>query len=479
MTIVDSIITFFDPQAGLKRAQARAALDAVRKYDAATKGRRGASWRSAEGSSANQDMLPYLKIMRDRSRDLVRNNSNATNAVRQIANRVVGTGIRPAIVGLKSGDEAKVKQLWKDWAENTDCDFDERSTFYGLQKLVVRTVAESGSCLIVRRRVRGKVPIQLQVLEPDYLDRSKDTYRTSGEEYVLGGIKFSKEGKRQGYWLYTSLPSETGVVSSEFFKKEDVIHVFDVLRPGQIDGAPMGVSSFMKMRDLDDYEDAQLVKQKVAACLTVIVSDTSESFAGGTASEVLPDRLEPGGILNGGPGKDYTVVNPPSTEGYTDYTRSIKHDIAAAYGVTYASMTGDLTQVNFSSGKMGENNQQMMIEDLQINVMVPQFCNKVWQWFISAVELRNDVPKGVTCTWTTPRKQMIDPVKETKAISEALRNGIGSWSEVVREMGYDPDELRAELLKDKAMWDSLGLNPLCDPRFDAARPVPTADTPQA
>ena len=64
----------------------------------------------------------------------------------------------------------------------TACDADGRLDFAGIQKQALRTVVESGEVL-VRRRIRRPedglpIPLQLQVLEPDHLDATRDGITT-------------------------------------------------------------------------------------------------------------------------------------------------------------------------------------------------------------------------------------------------------------------------------------------------------------
>ena len=47
--------------------------------------------------------------------------------------------------------------------------------------------------------------------------------------------------------------------------------------------------------------------------------------------------------------------------------------------------------------------------------------------------------------WTPPRRELIDPAKEIKALIEAVRAGFMSLSEVQRSLGYIPAEVMAEL----------------------------------
>ena len=73
LNIVDKVVAFFDPAAGIRRSRARAALNPKASYDGAKDGRRTAGW-TTTGASANAETSGGLVALRDRARDLVRNN---------------------------------------------------------------------------------------------------------------------------------------------------------------------------------------------------------------------------------------------------------------------------------------------------------------------------------------------------------------------------------------------------------------------
>jgi lambda family phage portal protein len=222
----------------------------------------------------------------------------------------------------------------------------------------------------------------------------------------------------------------------------------------------------LRLKDFDDYEDAELVRQKIAACFAVFVEDADPSSApgGGGSSETL-ERVEPGIIEHLPPGKRMTFASPPVTQNYDNYSRKILQAIAAGYGITYEAMTGDLSNVNFSSGRMGWLEMHRQIEDWQHNMIIPMLCDRVWGWFSEASAIATGLSAGdMTVTWTPPRRMMIDPVKETQAIKEQVRNGLMSWPEAVREQGYEPDQVLTEIAEWNSKFDEAEIVLDCDPR---------------
>jgi capsid protein len=144
--------------------------------------------------------------------------------------------------------------------------------------------------------------------------------------------------------------------------------------------------------------------------------------------------------------------------------------IASSYGVTYEVLTGDLSNVNFSSGRMGWIEMQRQISDWQENVLIPA-CDKMWKWFCDGANLKGEISENyIPVSWTPPRREMIDPVKEIKGMSEEVRNGFTSWSDAVTSRGWDANELINELAREAKLFDDFKLMLACD------RPVPITES---
>lgn len=465
MNLIDRIVWAVSPSTALRRMQARMAsdmLESSRRYNAATKGRRGANW-NAKSTSAQTEISLDLITLRNRSRDMVRNNPFAAKAVQVIQNNVIGTGIRPSI------SNARAKNAWKAWAETTDCDWNGQMNFYGLQKQIMRTVAESGECIVVKRRLantRSGVPIRLQVLEGDYIEHSR-TYDVDGGGYIQNGIEYSGQGERVAYWLYERHPGDQRGPSfvGRRVPASDVLHVYDVQRPGQVRGVPFGVSALLRLQDFDEYEDAQLVRQKIAACFSVFITDSSEALGGiDSAAREEAGRVEPGIIEYLPPGKQVSFASPPGAEGYTDYSRKILQGVSAAYGITYEALTNDLSAVNFSSARMGWLEMQRNIEDWQQRMIIPMLCQPVFDWFVAAATIAGRGGAAINASWTTPRREMVDPTREVPAVITAIRGGLITQSEALRQAGYEPDDVYSEIAADNKAFDRLGLILDSDPR---------------
>lgn len=475
MDLINRLFREIAPKHAVKRIQNQAAFDilekGVRKYEGAGKGRRFSD-NNPQLLSPNTDANDALPMLRKRSREANKNNPYAKNGTRRIANNVIGTGILANPIGKTKSVTKIAKKLWEDWANSTLCDFNGLQNLYGLQLIITKTVIKSGECYV--RKVWKEresnfvgIPLELQILDPDFIDHNKNIKADTSGVYSVSGIQFNKLGKRIGYWVFSRHPNEEKS-ESIVVPASEIAHIFEVDDPGQIHGIPHNSSIILRMQDFDEFEDAQLMKQKIAACFTAFITkpDTSDGIDTSDTSGI--ERLSPGVIERLSSGEEIIFSSPPSTDGFKDFSRQSLQGQAVGMGLSYESFSGDLSNVNFSSGRMGWLEFQRGVEILQWNMVIPMFLDKTWLWFVEAANLSGLLGTlEVTATWTPPRREMIDPLKEIQAKIKALRAGLGSWQDAVRELGYNPDEIMVQMIEDKNRFDAAGVMPESDPRYDA------------
>lgn len=477
MNILDKIVGYINPSAGFNRVKARANMEAyenqVRRYEGAAEGRRHSNWLMKTNPSVNQLIAKDHKNLVTRSRELSINNPYARKAPVVIANNVVGTGIIPSpyivdkiekgkIVEGKNKEQtlAAVQAAWKAWGEGLTCDHYGVNTFYGLQYLAVRTIVVSGEVLAIRKRVTqdvSKYGLQIQLLEGDYIDRGKKSEKDTDGGYTDNGIKYDKNYKISGYWLFPRHPSEANT-ESVLVPIEDVVHVFDVERISQNTGVPFGSSTILKQRDLDDYEDAELLGKKTSACMPIFITNSEPE---GNKDEERVEDIEPGTIKYLNAGEQMQFAAPPQSNGYNEFTRTQHRAIASGYLMTYEMLTGDLSYVNFSSGRMGAMEFNKTNEYWQYLMFIPRFCDKIFAWFAEGVKIAESLDREIEikANWTAPRREMIDPLKEITAQRMAVRAGFTTWQNICKENGYKPEDILNEYAEAQEQFKALKLQP--------------------
>jgi lambda family phage portal protein len=464
---LDRGIGWFFPGWGLNRLRARAALQVLEKrrnYEGGRITRRTSGW-SAGGTSANAEIAPAIGTLRNRSRDQVRNNPYARRAIAKLVSASIGTGIT-------AKTPAAVAPVWKRWCQQAD--FEGQLDFYGLQTLIGRTAFESGECLVRRIREGGKyageVPLKIQVLEPDYIDSTRVGPAQNGN-YIIAGVEIDPQGRRVAYWLWDRHPGEYVTfpmsLQSRRYDAADILHFYEKDRPGQLRGVPRLAVALMKLRDLDEYEEAELVRKKIEACFAAFVT-TSEGTRTLAQSETTIDdkgvstraeTVSPGMIEYLKPGEEVNFGSPAAASGYAAYTATQLHAIAAGAGVTYEQLTGDFSQVNYSSARAGMLEFRELVELYRWIYFVPMVCQPIFDWFVDAAwtagKVRTDSYDGVV--WTPPKWEWVDPLKDVQGEKLETISGFKTLSSILRGRGLDPDEVFKEYADERAKLKALGL----------------------
>ena len=461
------------PIAGPQRA--RAPSRARAEYDGASYSRRTESWRR-NGRDSNAELHPAaIQALRGIAREMCRNNPYAANAKWKLAQYLVGSGIRFHV--YKNGVKDKgLTDLARVHFESTACDADGRSNLYGLQLIAAQTMIESGEVL-VRRRWRRKrdnlpAPFQMQVIEPDWMHMLTSLPLDNGGVRIQG-IDFNAIGQRTGYWLWSKHPGSVVPVTLDvkLVAAEDIAHVYRTHRPGAVHGESWFAPVVVRIKDFGEFEDAQLVRQKIAACFAAFrMGDpdgdpVATEDSNGEALDIQPSSfaIEPGIIEELPAGTTVEFANPPTVGDYEPYSRVSRQAIAAGLGIPYEVMTGDLSNVSFISGRIGRLDFKQLIESVQNSVLIPQLCEPSARWLLDAWNMQGLDTTGVTIRWTPPSFPMMSPETEIPATRDAIRSGQQTISGAARQRGQDPDEFLQELAHDFALLKELGLVLECDP----------------
>lgn len=437
-TFFERVLGFFSPASAIRRMSSRLALGRMKRgYDGASIGRRTSGWGRA-GTDANAETRGATGPLRNVARDLVRNNSWAKRSVQVIGNNTIGRGIRPRTTSVEANE------LWNSWAGTTACDFDGVNTFYGLQRMITDSIVMAGESLVVRRFTGEGFPLQLQVLEPDFIDTTKDTLSfgsVAGQNRIIQGIEFDDTNRIVAYWIYDQHPGDQFIPSSTRVLSENILHIYKKDRPGQVRGVSWFAPVIVKIHDFDDYEDALLMRQKIAACFAVFITnvDGGDDPLGTDDSTEDIEALEPGMVKKLGVGEDISFASPPAIPDNQTFSQTTLRAIAAGFGITYEDMSGDYSQSNFSSSRMGRIAHWANVREWQHHMLIPQLCDPVWVWFQNTAIIAGLLTESVSPTWTTQPMPMIDPEKEGLALRRNIRSGLVTHNQMILESGRDPN----------------------------------------
>jgi lambda family phage portal protein len=470
LTLLDRAIGYLSPGAGLRRYFDRLRLS--RAYLAAAP---GDTWRPKRpGASANADHQADANRLRAKSRFLIQNVDYIAAGMNSRVANGVGTGITVKWGGRHGPELAKRYATW-----SKVCDADGALNLHGIQSTAWRTMDGDGEVLIRIRRRRPEdnlpAPLQLQVLEVDWLD----TLRQTGNDgnTVVNGKEFDYLGRCVAYWLWNQHPGDTGLLKARGLQStrvlaKDIIHLYLPGRPGQSRGFPRLSPAINRIRDLQLLEDAEFARKNTESRLSVIASGDVSTMGNPAPGESTTDpnatgdlgQLAVGGITRVPGGLNLTVVEPTAAPGFTDYCKYNIHLACAGGGFTYESATGDMREVNFSSARVRQLDVRREIEQLQWLTFIPTLCERIADEFAQSCKLAGHItgPLDYTVEHSTPKWEYVNPGDDVKADLAEIAGGMSSISEKLRRRGYDPELVYTELasdinrLKGLGIWEDLG-----------------------
>ena len=489
--IVDGAVGIFSPAWALQRQAHRRALS----YVAGENAPRGKDWRASR-KGPNAELRNALANLRTRSREMIRDNAMANRMLSIRVAHEIGYGITPRST---TGDEAldkRVMAVWDGFVARSD--LHGRLNYYAQQMQMARCRGEAGEVLmrIIRltpqeaRRLGLAVPLQLEVLEPDLLDDATPLTGATEVLRVHAGIEYDRSGRPVAYRLLRDHPGEgmaplvTGAVRYDRVPATDMIHLFRAhqQRPNQARGVPDLAPVLMRMRRLEEYEEAAVERAKIEALLGVFYehkeemegpvgpgTGTVEGERGLGDNGGPPLELWPGMVGELPPGMQAKFLQPTGQGAFEPYAKHEQRMIAAGYagGMPYDLATGDLSETNYSSMRGGKVAFRILIEQDQWGMHIPMMCQPVWDAVMQAAVLFGNLPAreaGYPVQWNPPPFQMLDPGKEVPPMIAAVRAGFATWDQTVSSLGFDPRKQAAEIEATNKDHDRRGLILSTDPR---------------
>jgi lambda family phage portal protein len=431
-----------------------------------------------------------------RTRDAVRNNPWAGAVVdKQVANEI-GTGIQAKSKNGTKAQKALTKKKWDRWCKV--CDADGLLNFDALQGLMDREAREAGEFFIRLRQRRPQdgmeVPLQLQVIEAEQCPVTYYANASNGN-VIRAGIEFNQIGQRVAYWMYPQHPGDvmmTNFVSMQLRRipADQIIHVFQPLRAGQIRGLPHLAASLVRMLNFDMVDDAVSMRQNIANLFTVFFvkngGSPDDDPLKDAKTDIAPDgtplaSLEPGSAFELPEGYDVKFANPPDAgSNYAAYMRTQLLTIAARAGVPYEVLTGDLKDISDRALKLILNEWRRLIEQWQWHVIIPMCLQRIREaWFDAAVlagaidapGYAEDREDYVETIWTPQGWPYSHPVQDVNADRIAVRSGFKSRQSIIESNGDDPEEVTSQQIEDNTIADEGGLIFDTDARYTSDKGI--------
>ena len=453
MGFIDNVIAAVSPKRAYEREAWRQGLEAMRGYDAAGFGRINYGWR-VHNESAEVTDRNSRDVVRARARDLERNSDILQAVVLAYKRNVVGRGYT---LRAKTGDDElnrRIESLWRQWCKPRNCDVTGEQSFNAILRMAVeRKKVDGGILFLFRHTPGGVVPFKLQAIEVDELDTTRSTPRRQGNR-VVGGIEYNAWRRPAGYWIQQYDLEGWRLLEPIYIDAKDVYFLKSKRRPSQIREMSDMSHTITRIRDVNEFINAVSIKERIAACLAVLIKKTIPTGTSLGRSGVRgPDgrvdysgkKLGPGMIMEMGAGDEAQVVDPKGAA--TDATAFLKVQqglIGAGQGLSYEAVSRDMSGSTYSSARQNAiEDEDTYTEDMEL---LTEFMSEVYEQFVISCYLSGQInlpgfwdkkAEYMNHAWVKSPKKWIDPAKESTADKTALQSGQKTYPEICAERGKD------------------------------------------
>jgi lambda family phage portal protein len=460
-----------------KKASARGS----RGYNGAMYSRLVADWVAAT-ASVDSEIRGALRKLRDRSRDLGRNNDYIKGFYREVQNNVVGRGIPfQAQVKQLRGDKldqkvnALIEDKWAHWCKKQRCDVAGKLSFRGIQRLAMKAAAEDGEFIVrmIRQSFGGsKVPFALEIIEADLLDENYSGLADNGNEIKMG-VEIDKWKRPVAYYFFTKHPYDFQFVHGLDTRERkrvpapEIIHLFITERAGQTRGVPWIASAIMRLHHMHGFQEAEVIAARASSSLMgFIESDAGELEGDDVQDGQRVTEFEPGVFKQMKPGERVNVPDLKKADGQLEpFIRSMLRGVAAGIGVSYETLSKDYSQSNYSSSRLSLTSdrdnwrviQDWLIEDLNQIVFEHWLDMAVMAGEINLKGYEIMPERYQSVKWQPRGWGYIDPVKEVTAYKEAVKAGFTTLTEVIGQDGGDFDDVMTQREREVQTAKAKGL----------------------
>ena len=321
------------------------------KYDAANTSLDNIKhWSRADGLSASAANSPDVRrILRNRSRYEVANNSYAQGITLTLANDVVTP--RHKLLLDNSVCIGVSGQHLETWTSTDAVGLAEKLRTMRLARV---SDGESFGLLTSNHRIDSPVTLDIRLIEADQI--SSPTLALDTARYI-DGVQFDSDGNVLSYDVLREHPGDTTFSVEEEYDRvnvESVLHYFRCDRPGQIRGIPDITPALPLFAQLRRFTLAVLAAAKTAADFAgILYTDAPANGEADAAEPFEAIELEKRMLLTmpGGWKMAQMRAEQPATT-YAEFKKEILNEIARCLNMPFNVAAGNSSGYNYASGRL-------------------------------------------------------------------------------------------------------------------------------
>ncbi|MCE9530360.1 MAG: phage portal protein [Planctomycetes bacterium] len=433
------------------------------RYDAAvTNDDNRRHWSAADGLSANAaNSAEVRRILRNRSRYEVANNSYAKGIVLTLSNDVVGTGPRLQLLTDDAEANRCIEQAFADWSDAVSLPEKLRT-----MRQTRATDGESFALLTSNPKLRTAVQLDLRLVEADQIATPDLTMKSTN---AVDGIVFDRPGNPVEYHLLKEHPGESTarILEYERVPASSMIHWFRCERPGQARGVPDIMPALPLFAQLRRFTLAVIAAAETAADFAgILYTDAPASGEADAAEPFEPIELEKRALVTmpGGWKMSQLQAEQPATT-YAEFKREILNEIARCLNMPFNIAAGNSSGYNYASGRLDHQTyfKSTRVEQAHLERIV--LDRILAAWFDEAALIPGLLPNdlgpiaSVQHLWFFDGNEHVDPAKEANAQATRLANHTTTLADEYARRGQDWEVQLRQRAKEIALMSELGLSP--------------------
>ena len=304
------------------------------------------------------------------------------------------------------------------------------------------------------------------MIEADHLDEQYSDINKN----ISMSIEYDKWEKPSHYHIWKNNPNNYEHQSNnkrERVPAEQILHIFKKDRASQSRGVSWFHAVMNDLKMYDGFAEAALVEKRLTASkMGFYKTPMGEEYIGDDADEIgnpineaTPALFE---VLPNG--WDFESFDPKSgNDNFVDFGKAILRNIASGLGVSYNALASDLEGVNYSSIRAGLIDERDNWKTLQ-SWLIESFLMPVYEQWLEVQILSNRIqlPMSKFDKFNQPMFisrgfAWVDPLKDIKANTEAINEGLKTATQVLSEQGLDIEEVYQQLEKEKQLREKYGI----------------------
>jgi lambda family phage portal protein len=444
------------------------------------------------GSAASPDQLIKTDgpTLRRHAEELVANNSTASRVPSLFSENVIGKdGITmqarvqstrsdaagdgsPRVPRYNERVNAEIERGWYDWCEAANASADGKRSWCDTETLIVEREPVAGEVLI--RLIDGfdnEHGFTTEIIDPAQLDWSLNRRPTEGANEIRSGVEVDRWGRPVRYHILANHPGESGRGGRRYLPipAEDMIHLFVQKHERQTRGVTWFAPVIVDLRMLGGYREAELVAARVAASkMGFLKSINPDGPAPNLSPEDGEDHVrwdaDPGVIEQLPENTEFQSWDPSHpTNAFAEFDKAILRSIATALRVSYMSLSSDLSDTTYGSGRIGLLAERAVYQKLQQRLIEKVHTRVYRRWLRSAllrgaVRLDSFDPARYDAVQWHPRPfPWIDPAADIEAAEKEQKLGINNITRMAAAQGRDLGGLLDERKREREMFRARGI----------------------